>query len=190
MIPPHSLGEETDLVDLQELSIMVAAGTLIIGVISQIDTTRRGARTAERELETRQAQFFLQIYDNFHQADFFDKFTDILTWKWAGYEDFMLRYGRDANPRAWYSEASVAAFFEGVGVLVHRKLIDPEIVGELMSRHIVLFWEKMSPVSLEMRKRLQMPVDVWLENLYYVMKPIAQEQMKKAASLQQHQAPG
>ena len=53
-----------------------------------------------------------------------------------GYDDFMEKYRTKKNPEAWYSLGSVGAFFEGVGVLVHRELIDPQLVGELMSRHV------------------------------------------------------
>ena len=161
--------------DITVISIMIAAGILVVGVINSIDTSRRSAKAAERELKTRQAQFFLQIYDNFHKAEFFEKFTDILTWKWNDYDDFIGKYGREANAKAWYSLGSVAAFFEGIGVLVHKNLIDIELVGELMSRHVVFFWEKISPISYEMRKRLKLPVDVWLEQLYNQMKQKLEE---------------
>lgn len=162
--------------DIQTISVVIAAGTLVVGILNQIDTSRRAAKAAERELITRQAQFFLQIYDNFHREEFFDKFTDIITWKWKDYDDFISKYGRQANPKAWYSLGSVGAFFEGIGVLVHRKIIDAELVGELMSRHVVFFWEKISSISYEMRRRLKSPVDVYLEYLYNQMKPIADKQ--------------
>jgi len=85
-------------------------------------------------------------------------------------------YRRKKNPEARYSLGSVGAFFEGVGALVHRKLIDPEPVGKLMSRHIVLFWEKLRSISYEMRRTLGYPVDLWLEYLYSQMKLIADKQ--------------
>jgi len=93
-----------------------------------------------------------------------------------GFNDFIGKYGREANPKAWYSLGSVGAFFEGIGVLVHRKVIDAELVGELMSRHVAFFWEKIKPISYEMRRRLKLPVDLWLEYLYTQMKPIADKQ--------------
>ncbi|MFB0557761.1 MAG: hypothetical protein ACETVY_01470 [Candidatus Bathyarchaeia archaeon] len=117
----------------------------------------------------------MQLYDNFHKPEFFDKFTDILTWKLVNYDDFIRKYGWKTNPKAWNSLGSVAAFFEGIGVLVHRNLIDVNLVSELMSRHIVGFWEKNKPISIEMRKRLEPIVDVYLEYLYDRVRPIAEQ---------------
>jgi len=45
-----------------------------------------------------------------------------------------------------------------------------------MSRHILIFWEKIQPISKEMRKRLQLPVDLRLEYLYNEIKPIIERQ--------------
>ena len=44
-----------------------------------------------------------------------------------------------------------------------------------MSRQVVVFWEKISPISYEMRKRLKLPVDIWLEQLYNQMKQTLEE---------------
>lgn len=130
-----------------------------------------------RELKTRQAQFFMQIHDSFHTTEFLDRFTDILTWHWDGYDDFMEKYRRKKNPEAWYSLGSVGAFFEGIDVLACRELIDVNLVADLMSRHTVFIWEKIQPISEEFRKRFQLPVDPRLEYLYNETKPIIGKQL-------------
>jgi hypothetical protein len=138
--------------------------------ILTIRNTQRNMRTT---LETRQAQFFMQIYTIFHQTEFFENFTDIIGWKWEDYDDFMEKYGPRTNPKAFDRLGSIGAFFEGIGVL--------SLVGQLMSRHIIMFWEKIAPISLEMRRRLKMPVDVWLEYLYNEIKPMMENQQVKLA---------
>ena len=168
------------MIDLQIVSVavgvVVGVVTLFIGVLDSILSNRSSIKNDETTLETRQAQFFMQIYDNFHETEFFEKFTNILTWRWEDYDDFMSKYGWRANPEAFHSLGSVGAFFEGIGVLVHRNLIDISLVGELMSRHIIGFWEKIEPISKEMRRTLKMPVDWYLEYLYNEMKPIFEKQ--------------
>jgi len=154
----------------------MTAVSVSVGVAYYILNIRSTLRNMQTALETRQAQFFMQIYNRFNETEFFSKFTDILTWKWKDYDDFIEKYGWKTNPKAWYSLGSVGAFFEGIGVLVHRKLIDVNLVSELLSRHIVIFWEKIEPISKEMRKRLQLPVDVRLEYLYNEVKPIIERQ--------------
>ena len=158
------------MADVQTISVVIAAVSLVIGVINSIITSRSAERTRKMELETRQAQLFMQIYDHFNKPEFFDSFTDFLTWKWKDYDDFLAKYGRKANPKAWYSLGSVGAFFEGIGVLVHRKLLDVGLVSQLMSRHIIMFWKKMQPITKEMRRRLEVPeIDRMTEYLYHEM---------------------
>lgn len=151
----------------------VAAGIAVFYYIISVRNTLKNMQTT---LETRQAQLFMQLYTHFTETEFFDKFTDIITWKWEDYDDFLQKYGRKANPKAWNSIGSVAAYFEGIGVLVHRKFLDVDLVGELMSRHVVMFWEKIEPISKEMRRRLKVPVDLYLEHLYNEIKPFMQKQ--------------
>lgn len=152
------------------ISVVVAAISVVIGVINSILMSKRAAKTAQTTLETRQAQLFMQIFNNFHEPKFYNKLADFLTWKWKGYDDFMKKYGPKKNPKAWYSSGSIAAFFGGVGVLVYQNLIDVDLVGELMGKHVILFWEKMEPISKKMRRRLNVPeIDEKLEYLYNEM---------------------
>lgn len=164
------------MIDIQTISILIAAASVVIGVSDFILSSRYAREERRRELETRQAQLFMQIFDSFHQPEFFNKYTNFLTWHWDDYKDFMERYG-PKNPKAWYGMGSIAAFFEGIGVLVHQKLIDVDLVAQLMARHILFFWERIRPISEGMRKQFKMPeVDIWLEYLYNEIKPIAEKQ--------------
>ncbi|UCD45774.1 MAG: hypothetical protein JSV27_04620 [Candidatus Bathyarchaeota archaeon] len=140
---------------------------ICVGVIYHIMTLRNTRRTQDLQLETRQAQLFMQTYDNFIEPTFYDKLADFLTWKWDDYDDFMQKYGWDANPKAWQQSGSVVTFFEGVGVLVQKGLLDINLVGELMTRHVIGVWEKIGPISKEMRRRFNRPDhDANLEYLY------------------------
>lgn len=164
------------MVDLNLISIVVAAVSVSLAAIYYILNIKNTQKNLSATLETRQAQLFMQIYSSFHEEGFFEKFTNILSWKWKDYDDFMGKYSFKADPKAWRSLGSVGAFFEGIGVLVHRGFIDIDLVGQLLSRHIVFFWDKIEPISLEMRKRLDMPVDVWIEYLYNEVKPVMSKQ--------------
>jgi hypothetical protein len=169
------------LLDLQSVSVVITAVSVSLAATYYILTIRNTQKNMRTTLETRQAQFFMQIYMIFHQTEFFENFTDIVGWKWEDYDDFMEKYGPRTNPKAFDRLGSIGAFFEGIGVLVHRDLIDASLVGQLMSRHIIMFWEKIAPISLEMRRRLKMPVDVWLEYLYNEIKPMMENQQVKIA---------
>lgn len=41
--------------------------------------------------------------------------------------------------------SSLGTYFEGIGVLVKRNLVDPSMVDDLMSGRFIDFWEAMGP---------------------------------------------
>ena len=51
-------------------------------------------------------------------------------------------YSPEANPDAWASFNSIGYFFDGLGVLVHRKLIDISLVDDLMSSSVIWLWAR------------------------------------------------
>jgi len=63
----------------------------------------------------------------------------------------------------------VANLFEGVGVLLHRKLIDISMVADLLP--VEMTWEKIKPIVGGMRKQFNEPrFYEWFEYLYNEMK--------------------
>jgi len=149
--------------DVQTISVVIAAASVVIAAVTMTLQSRDAKRTT-------QVRLFMQIYGHFNDPEFFNNFTDLITWKWKDYDDFIKKYGWAANPKALYSLGSVAAFFEGIGVLVNRNLLDVSLVGDLMSRHVIMFWEKIESISKEMRRRLERPdIDRPIEYLYYEM---------------------
>jgi hypothetical protein len=169
------------MIEISTILSLIQATGIVVGVVYyvlNIQNNRRNQEIAvknqefalksqEQTLETRQAQLFMQVLHRFYEPDFFEKYTQVLYWKWADYDDFIQKYGWKNNPQAWYSEGSIAAYFEGIGLLMNLGLLDVKLVHGLLFRHVKLFWEKIMPVSLEMRKRLKIPhVDQWVEYLY------------------------
>ncbi len=189
-----------DLSEIQAAYYMVAATGVLIAAIYYVMNLRISQRNQElslkaqessaktqelalkaqqQNLETRQAQLFMQIFSRFIEPDFSDKLSQVMSWKWADYDDFIKKYGPKTNPTAWQSEGSIAAFFEGIGILVSMNLLDAKLVYSLLFRHVKYFWEKMKPISLEMRSRMSLPnINRWVEYLYDEMMKIDENQQK------------
>jgi len=53
--------------------------------------------------------------------------------------------------------AMVGMYFEGVGVLLHKKLIDSNLTYDLLNTPIRLCWEKFKPASEGLRKQYNDP---------------------------------
>jgi len=158
-----------DLAEIQAAYYMVAATGVIIAAIFYILNMRA-------TLQTRQAQLFMPIYSKTTEKDFMKDNWEILDeWKWIDLDDFEKKYLDDRDNRAKFMACS--DYFEGVGVLVKRKLIDPELVDDLVSSGIMRFWEKTGSVMKEWRLRHHTPqMNEHAEYLYNEVKRIAERQ--------------
>ena len=164
----------TCMVDIQTISVSLAAIGFLVASIYYTLTLRNQNRT-------RQAQLFMQIYGVFRTEEFQDNITGIMSWKWNDYDDFLEKYGPNTNPNAWRALGSIAGYFEGIGLMVNKKLIDISLVENLMSTHIIYFWEKISPLSIELRRDFNRPqIDVWKEYLYNEIKKREAKSKKSA----------
>jgi hypothetical protein len=76
--------------------------------------------------------------------------------------------------KRWFS---MQVFFEGVGILVNRKLVDPTFVDDLMSGPIMLVWEKYESINMGIRERYGYPQwQEWQEYLTREIQNIVQRQ--------------
>jgi hypothetical protein len=62
-------------------------------------------------------------------------------------------------------------FFNQVGILLYRKLIDADLVRDVFTYRAELLWKKAEPIILGMRKESNQPeAGKWFEHLYNEMK--------------------
>ena len=122
-------------------------------------------------IKTRKAQLFMQIYNSFQRQEFLKQFIEIMNLQWADFEDYWQKYGMINNPEQASKIHSVGTYLEGIGVLVNRRLIDLELVDELMTGIIERYWEKMEPAIIAQRKLFDWPEAYeWTEYLYKEIK--------------------
>lgn len=163
-------------VTLQTLLTYLTLISIPVGVVYHIMTLRNTRRNQQMQLETRQAQLFMQIYDNFNKTEFYRKQMDIMReMEWGDTEDYERKYGGDLE--AVSKVGSIGVFFEGIGVLAQQGLIDVELVARLMSGHVIGIWEKLGPVWKARRERSGNPyVMEYNEWLYNAVKRVKKEQ--------------
>lgn len=133
------------MVSIETVSIVIAAVSIVAGVYLSLQSRKQ-------ELQTRQAELFMSLYNRWSSRVFRENTQDLLlNWTWADYDDFMAKYGPLSlrNLSRW---TTVVTFFEGVGVLVEQDLIDLRLVDRLLRNSIVGVWEKLEPIIVEYRK--------------------------------------
>ena len=167
---------------------MVAYITQIVGVIgtltaafiavrSYINANKRAEEARERELETRQTQLFMSIFQTTTTKEFLTDSEELLhIWKWRDYEDYDTKYGEINNLVGNGKLNYVMSFFNGVGVLVQKGLIDSELIYDMKRIAIIDIWEKFSPIIKEWRMRYSAPqIYGGYEFLYDELKRIRSE---------------
>ncbi|KON29499.1 hypothetical protein AC482_06320 [miscellaneous Crenarchaeota group-15 archaeon DG-45] len=146
------------MIDLQTISIMLASASVTIAALYYAFTLRYTRMNMKTSLETRQAQLFMRIYERFYDPEFSRQQNWVMfVWEWTDFDDAWKKYGPETNMEAASAFISVARYYEGIGVLVKRKLIDVNLVEELMSEYVIRSWDKMGPFFKEARERFKWP---------------------------------
>ncbi|MCX6655795.1 MAG: hypothetical protein NTY03_11865 [Candidatus Bathyarchaeota archaeon] len=80
--------------------------------------------------------------------------------------DWIRKYNPQKNPEAYATFMRLGRFFEGVGILVEKKLIDVNLVVELMREALLFSWERLKIYAKGQRDLTNMP-QIWahFENL-------------------------
>jgi len=170
-----SLVEMVDQLTLQTIGILLTGLTVSIAAIYYTLTLRYTRRNQDLQLETRQGQLFMQIYSQWNSMEMGREYQRVMDSEWTDIDDFLEKHYTDIESKTGFR--TVARFFEGIGVLVHRGLIDATFVDDLMSGATIRYWEKIAPMIKEWRIRYNWPQAVeWVEYLYNQVKPIVEEQ--------------
>ena len=154
-----------DLAEIQTAYYMVAAtGVLIAAVfyilnlrISQrnqelmLKAQEQSARAQQQTLETRQAQMFMNIYDQVKSSEFTSAYSKVIAQtKWSTFGEYREFYSKD--PEFRNMAESLGLFYEGLGVLVREGLLSIRMVALLFCGMTRLYWEKHQPIVEDGRR--------------------------------------
>jgi hypothetical protein len=95
----------------------------------------------------------MQIYSRYNNNEFWENIYDIEKKMdlWEAEAILSTDYITD-DTKSMAQFNAVATFYEGIGVLLQKKLIDIALVRDLMSQGISEVWESMEPVIRRQRE--------------------------------------
>lgn len=159
------------MLDLQTLLTYLSLISVPVGIFYYMMTLRNQSRT-------RKTQLFMEIYNKFNDStEKTQEFMELARWEFDGYDDFMERYGPEKNIRTWSNLYHTMMFYEGIGILVKRGLVDIEMVEDFMSGVVMAFWGRYGPILKEYGVRDGHPTFAeWTEYLYDQIRPIYEAQ--------------
>jgi hypothetical protein len=154
------------VVDVQTVSIVVATASVVVGVVFAVLQLRDFVKT-------RQTDLIMRLYSRFGSEGF--QKTQEKVWKRLrgealNFHDYVEKYGLGD----W---VAVGTFFEGVGILLRRGLIDVGLADDLFTAPVNMAWDTMKNSVVEARKEYGQPtIFEWFEYLYYEL--MKREQQK------------
>ncbi len=131
--------------DIQTVSIVIAALSVVIGVIMSVVSIRNLAKS-------RRASIFLDFHKQADQEFLEDMFEVISQWSWSSYEDFMTKYGPQAGLKSWAKFIRVGSYFDSMGKLLENKITDAELIPEALAVIGIALWEKIEPIQTMIAK--------------------------------------
>ena len=155
------------MLDIPSISAVVAATGVLVGVVFT-------AMELRNLVKTRQTDLVIGLYSTMGSKEMLETWEKIKTREYKDFNAYIKEYG--------LSEVhEVGVFYEGIGVLLRRELIDISLVDDLFSIPIKSVWEKLKPIVEWQRKQSGRPQYYeWFEYLY-------NEMQKREQSLQQIQ---
>ncbi len=116
------------MLDIPSISGIVAAVGVIVGVVLTTMELRN-------LFKHRQTDLAMRLYQHFGTKEFMNSWWQITSRKEKEYKEYVKKHGGAEF-------LQVGAFFEGIGILLHRKLIDIDMVIDLFSESIRLIMGK------------------------------------------------
>ncbi len=154
----------------------VAAVGVLVGVVYYILDVHNQAMIRKTELVTR-------LYSHLYGSEALQrarKKVNAITYK--NYDDFVEKYGApNSEEPVPVAISTVLYVFEEAGVLLSKKLVDIDLIDQLMGEMILSTWTNLTPLITEARKRLNRP-GVWTNFEY-----LYNEMQKREQRLQQTQ---
>jgi hypothetical protein len=162
------------MVDIQIISSVLASFSVIFGVIAWLYQMRENRKI-------NQASLFMQIFDRQFSKENRENLYYIDSMEYRDFDDAVDKYGIENNPDGYFRFSSMMTYYEGIGVLVKRNLVDPTMVDDLMSGPIIRHWEKVRDYVEENRRRTgYYEAGEHAEHLYHVIKGIRDKQREAA----------
>ena len=132
------------MIDLQTVLTYLTLISVPIGVLYHIMTLNNQSRNQKLTLENRNAQLLMTIYDKYTETELLRQQINILSKEWKDIDDFWDNYGPSSNPEFYTQFSRLAYYFDGIGVLVRRELVEKDAIYDLMGAHILQYWNIVS----------------------------------------------
>jgi hypothetical protein len=130
--------------DIQTVSVLIVSIGVLSGVVYYIIEVRHQSRLRQTENLIRLSPWF-----NMNAREMQDAITKVCSIEYENYDDYFEKY---SDKQEHLMLKMLGNYFEGIGILVNKKLVDTDIVYYFWGDIIQSSWEKIKPIIGDMRK--------------------------------------
>ncbi len=152
------------MVDIQTVSIVIASAGVFVAAAYYILQIRHQSKMRQTDLVAR-------LYSIYASEGFQKEWFTLMEEETNDYNTYRKKYAVEIPP--------TALFFNEIGVLLSKKLIDIDLVNRLFGGIIMRYWERVRPILESGRRELNSPKWGW--GLEY----LCNEMLKRQQKLQQ-----
>jgi len=130
---------------------------IIVSILYYASVLRNQNKTQQMQLETRNAQFFIQFAKELNTPGKSSNWAKLARYEWKDLEDFERKYGSVDNPEAFGMRWSYWASLNDLGWLVEKGMVDISDVNALAGQLTAWTWEKFKPIIYDHRAVYNLP---------------------------------
>ena len=160
------------MVDISTVSIVVASASVVAGVVYY-------ALQLRHQIKQRQTDLVMRLYATFSSTEFQDAWAKVRE-RASDFESIDVIDVYEFDKKVGLREFNqVCVFYEGIGILLQRKLVDTRMIEDLFGGAVARAWEKVKTGVIKARQQLNDPtIYYYFEYLYNEMKKREQAGVK------------
>jgi len=144
--------------DVASFSAVIAAVSVVVGVVFFIFQMHDAAKTRHTGLVIQ-----LNPALNVPLAEMMDDINEIWRRDFTDFKEYLEKYGEPLSDKALFK---TTMYYDGLGFLLHKGLIEVDTIEYLVSGSSVGLWEKLELIIEGTRKHYNMPeLFKWFEYL-------------------------
>ncbi len=146
-----------DLAEIQAAYYMVAATGVLVAAVYYVMTLRAQQTNMKQTLETRQAQFMMQLNESMTNVEVYKNWIELMNMEWTDLDDFERKWGSGCNLDAAAKRISLWWRYGNLGQLLRRDLVDRDWLYRAFGNMVLQQWFKWEPIIMRIRKLFNDP---------------------------------
>jgi len=141
------------VVEIQTISILFASAGVLVAAVYYLMQIRHQTKMRQTDLLVRLAPWL-----SMSSGEFLRAYVKVLNLEFKDYDDFIRKYGPPlAEKPEQMALMTVGNYFEAVGTLLRRKLLDVDLVWDYWGETYIAYWQKTRCYIEGIRREVNQP---------------------------------